>query len=409
MKILIVDDNPRRYERFVLALNELCISKDAIQLATSATDARHYLSKVKYDFMIIDILIPLRPEEAPDERHSRELLTELVETEELLKPRHIVGLSGYRDAADRIAPFFRERVWTVVEYNEQTDDWISQIVNCVDYVKAEIEAPCRSDYNVDVAVICALGDPELKAVLALPWSWGAARPIDDVTFVYDGKLPGSTETPISVIAAATTRMGMVSTALLSSKLIGVFRPRLLVMPGICAGVRGKVNLGDVVLGDPTWDYQSGKRTEGTEGGAFAISPHQLSVHPAIRSRFEQLRIDRKLLSSISDRWNGVVEHPLKLVIGPIASGSAVLADGRAMGEVRNQHRELCGIEMEAYGLYSAATSAAAPRPFVFALKSVCDFGDADKDDTMQRYAAYTSAEVLSAFLAQHFHELKDPL
>ena len=39
------------------------------------------------------------------------------------------------------------------------------------------------------------------------------------------------------------------------------------------------------------------------------------------------------------------------------------------------------------------------------LKSVCDFADPDKDDDFQAYAAYTSANLLWAFLKQYMNEL----
>ena len=60
--------------------------------------------------------------------------------------------------------------------------------------------------------------------------------------------------------------------------------------------------------------------------------------------------------------------------------------------LKSQHRKLTGIDMETYGVYSAADEAPLPQPSVFALKSVCDFADERKNDDFQAYAAYTSAE-----------------
>jgi nucleoside phosphorylase len=258
---------------------------------------------------------------------------------------------------------------------------------------------------VDLVIVCALSDPELKAVLTLPWGWKSARPVDDVTFVHDGSLTDAAGRSISVIAAATSRMGMVSTALLGAKLIDMFRPRFIAMTGICAGTRGKANLGDAIVVDPSWDYQSGKRSEVNDSSSFAIGPHQLPLHLAVRSRFDQLKTDRAFLSSIRDGWPGAPDQVFKLLMGPVASGSAVLADGRVMNEIRQQHRELCGVEMEVYGLYAAAATAASPRPIAFAVKSVCDFGEADKNDSMQHYASYTSAAILCEFVKRFFSEL----
>jgi len=161
------------------------------------------------------------------------------------------------------------------------------------------------------------------------------------------------------------------------------------------------------LADPSWDWQSGKRVRDNENSVFSIAPHQIHVPQNVRSSFEQLREDRALLLDIASHWEGSTPGPLRLHVGPVASGSAVLADGNVVGEIRHQHRELIGIEMEAYGVYSAATSAGHPRPVPLAIKSVCDFADPDKNDNFQRYAAYSSASVIRHLFEKNFARLKD--
>lgn len=95
----------------------------------------------------------------------------------------------------------------------------------------------------------------------------------------------------------------------------------------------------------------------------------------------------------------------RILPGPLASGSAVLSDGVIIGDVRNQHQELIGIEMEIYGLYAAAYSASDPQPAYIALKGVCDFADPDKEDGYQEYAAYASAQVLRILLERYADRL----
>jgi nucleoside phosphorylase len=165
------------------------------------------------------------------------------------------------------------------------------------------------------------------------------------------------------------------------------------MCGICAGVKGKVQIGDVLFADPSWDFQSGKRVSGD--ASFSISPHQLDTHALIRSHVEQLRADQGALAKIAAEYDGKAPNLTRIVIGPVASGSAVLADGTVIEEIKNsQHRELIGVEMEIYGLYAAAASSSMPQPLAFAMKGVCDYGDSNKDDLNQHYAAYASANVL---------------
>jgi nucleoside phosphorylase len=355
--------------------------------------------------MILDILLPLRAENEPEERHSQELLTEVLEGE-LNRPRYLIGLSASAQALDSVAPFFEEHLWAIIAYNDASDDWLGQVENCARYAIATTTNTEPQEYRTDIAVVCALPDPELRAVLALPWQWSAARPIDDLLFVHEGRFQ-TAGNEVRVCAAAATRMGMVSSALVSSKLIELLRPRFLVMVGICAGVKAKTGIGDVIVADPSWDYQSGKRVREKDAATFAISPHHIAAPAIIRTRFDQLKADRSALSGISEAWSNPPTQPPRLLCGPLASGSAVLADGESVNEIKAQHRDLLGIEMEAYGVYSAAAFASRPQPKAVAIKSVCDFADADKDDSAQRFAAYMSAQVMRVFFERYFDELRD--
>ncbi|MDQ8027603.1 MAG: hypothetical protein REJ23_02675, partial [Brevundimonas sp.] len=262
----------------------------------------------------------------------------------------------------------------------------------------------REQYGIDLAIVTALRDPELEAVLRNGWAWSPAEPLDDVSFIQKTTFESGGRT-FTACAATAPRMGMVSTALLSAKVIAELRPRVLVMTGICAGVPGKVNMGDVLLADPSWDYQSGKRVKDKSVTQFSISPHQLDVAEDVRSRVDQLGADKSFLRQVLDGWRADAPNGFKIEIGPVASGSAVLADGEALEDIKRQKRELIGIEMEVYGLYAAARAASSPRPTAFALKSVCDFADPDKKDAMQKFAAYTSASVMTELFKRYGTDL----
>lgn len=190
-----------------------------------------------------------------------------------------------------------------------------------------------------------------------------------------------------------------SAAITATKLIAKFAPRLCVMPGICAGITSKADIGDVVLAECSWDYQSGKAVhdEGSLPG-FEIDPHQISVDATIRSRFDQLSGDSTLLHSIWQDWPNRPVNPPKILRGPVASGSAVLADAEIVKQIVNQQRKTRGIEMEIYGVYAACAQSQEPRPLAIGMKSVCDFADSDKHDHWQAYASFVSARVMDAFL-----------
>ena len=408
MKILIADDQAKRYSRLVAALAAIGVEREDIEIVPSASDARERLAANQYELLILDILLPFRAEGEPMAQCSLDLLFELQEGDLEYAPGHIVGITADSRVAADSAARFADGTWTIVEYSESNDEWVNRIANCVRYLlndakQSNGKAP---EHRVDLAIVCALEKPELEEVLKLPWSWRSARPLDDVTFVHDGSFVVEGRT-ITVSATFSPRMGMVSTALRSATMIALLRPRLIAMCGICAGVKEKVRIGDVLFADPAWDFQSGKRVRDKENSTFSISPHQLHPPAIVRTHVEQIRADHVALARISTNFGSDAPGQTRLIIGPVASGSAVLADGQVIDEIKLQHRDLIGVEMEVYGMYAAAHGASQPQPRPFALKGVCDFADPDKDSKDQRYAAFASANILRLLMERFGPRLLD--
>ena len=97
-------------------------------------------------------------------------------------------------------------------------------------------------------------------------------------------------------------------------------------------------------------------------------------------------------------WRGRKhDTDLKVILGPVGSGAAVRTDEEAIEELQAQHRKTVGLEMEAFGVLSAAFASPLPEVRGFVMKSVSDFADPEKNDNFQEYAAYTSANVLKLF------------
>jgi nucleoside phosphorylase len=185
---------------------------------------------------------------------------------------------------------------------------------------------------------------------------------------------------------------------LAMKMIDRFKPRVLGMVGIAAGIRA--HFGDVLIADNVWDYGAGKRVAETGGkSAFLPAPDAIPLSPNLKSRFEVFGLEREILREIQSAWPGPSRTyaPLQSFIGPIASGASVLADRSTLDELVLRNRKLVGVEMEAYGVFTAARDCVDPRPQTFVMKSVCDFGDDEKNDDFQAYAAFTSARYLYEF------------
>jgi nucleoside phosphorylase len=190
-------------------------------------------------------------------------------------------------------------------------------------------------------------------------------------------------------------MGMPAAAVLTMKIINNFKPNYLVMAGITAGIKGQVNLGDILVADPSWDYGSGKIKDEEGEAVFYPDPQPIRLNPDIKELLTLISNNNSLLDEIKSKWPAEKpETSLKLHIGPVASGAAVLSHNSVIESIKKHNRKLLGVEMESYGVLYAATHCPKPRPIVIAIKSVCDFADSEKNDNYQRYAAYTSSSIL---------------
>ena len=404
VKVLVVDDNPIKIRRIVAALQDAESDRIAIDIAQSGVDARKALASVRYDLLILDIALPLRPEHSPDRKGGIKLLDEVTERSIYKKPISVVGLTGFSDLYQEFENHFRSRLWTLEYYDEAGDDWVERLKAKTKYIVARTDQKEATSYETDLCVIAALHTPELAALRSLDWGWSSANSLDEVNFYYEGNFRSAAKDR-RVISAAAPRMGMVASAILSLKMITVFRPRILAMVGVCAGIKEKCRLGDVILADPSWDWQMGKY----ENGVFSLAPDQIGVQTAISQRFVQLGEDSQLWFEIHRDFNGPKPDSVpRVLVGPVTSGSAVLADSRVLSEVKEQHRKLLGIEMELYGMYAAARDCSPPAPIVFGIKSVCDYADGKKDDKYQSYASHVSARTLEAFCERYGSDFLEP-
>ena len=81
----------------------------------------------------------------------------------------------------------------------------------------------------------------------------------------------------------------------------------------------------------------------------------------------------------------------RVIMQPMTTGSAVIADSGRMDQISEQHRQMAALDMETYGVYKASELANPRRPLFFGAKTVMDVGDQRKSDTYQEYGSIVSA------------------
>ncbi len=201
---------------------------------------------------------------------------------------------------------------------------------------------------------------------------------------------------LRIISAQQDEMGMTASAALTMKMIGLFAPEYVVMPGIAAGTGNitdisKQEYGDVLLASSVWNFSNGKYVSPSEAeivfGEVGFNPRPTVVN--ITGDY----LD-SILSYINSSENEYLTH-----FGPLASGTAVVANKSILQkQVLTRFEDTEGVEMEGYGVAYAATHAMNPKPHVIIAKSVCDFADERKDDVFQKFAAYTSCGLVKDLL-----------
>ena len=259
-----------------------------------------------------------------------------------------------------------------------------------------------NEYDYDIAIICALENPEFKAIKDLSENWVNVKK-DNTSLSFYETFFEFEQKKLKVIGISIDKMGMVPTAVLATQTIEMFRPRYLTMTGIAAGIKGEVELGDILVFNPSWDSGSGKLKINDDGkDLFEIDPKQETIDGDIILKIKELSNDTQFLNKLREDWKySKIKNVLSVHTGPVASGAAVIANENITSAIKLQSRKLLGIEMEAYGLIYASKHATKPKPEPLVIKSVCDFADKDKNDGFQEYAAYTSANFLYEYAKRY--------
>lgn len=351
--------------------------------------------------MLLDINLPKRADQHPVPDGGLEILRWLKTRGKQHRPPYIIGTSAYPDALVNAEGDFDNLLWKLVPFEHGSNSWRLALTNSVELLIDSISPPFGSDgstYSTDVLIVTALTEPELSAILELPCSWQKVDVKHDSSRYHRGRLE-TQDGYLDVVATAASDKGMTGAAVAVTKGIYSFRPRYVVMAGICAGLEKRTNLGDVVIANLCWDWGSGKIKVIAGEEVFHPAPYQYRLDESLRSAAENLKESGTLLEDVILHLpTGMLQHDPRIHIGPVASGASVLQSSAAMERVLKQHKDLLALEMEIFSIFFACHVSPLPRPKAFALKGVCDFGTEEKNDGHQEVAAALSARVLYNFL-----------
>lgn len=376
--ILVVDDDPEKADCVEATLqNELGFSM-AIERAETLSDAYGRITSSRIDIVVLDLLVPYIKNQLASAESGREFLQFL---ESYYPHIEVFGLSAFPNEITGHRKRFESLGRLLFHYNQTDTAWISGVKRCIERHVGRLGASSAFD---------AVGFFALEEEANPYVSLARERVPFDIRGIYAEALTFDIGAKnLRMLAVTLPSMGLVASASTCARCLSTVNARVAFMSGICGGYSSRCGMGDIIIASPAWDYQSGKWKEED----FKIAPLQVNLQPDVRSQLSRIANDAGTMERIDVEISRAFRRPSlapRVRLGPVASGSAVIASSSRLAEVEGQHRHVLAVDMEIYGFYFACTYTVDTIPF-FAAKSVVDFADKDKDDDFHKYGSEASA------------------
>lgn len=377
MNILLIEDESVKKDSLIALINSVETNDEKkIDYVKSLASARRKILSEKFDLIIFDIYLPLKDGNEHSVDVSEDILSDF--NHSINYQTESIAITKYEIVDIENIESFNELGITVVHYNENSDTW-------KDSLKQKI-AKLSDKASFDFLIFCALSKERdaYEKSIAEVGEKKIIKGLDCQEVTIEGR---------KGLCIQPARMGLVNMAITASKAIEYFQPKLVAMSGICAGVKGESNYLDLIIGDTCWEYQTGKY----KNKRFVQEPYQVSLDSSIKTELSHFISNEQIISKFKEGLYCSELSVSGVVLGPLSSGSAVIADEKKMEEIGLQHRKLKAIEMEMYALYEAANQSLS-RPIYFGVKSVVDLGDTLKDDAFHGPACVLSARFVAEFI-----------
>ena len=368
MRVLAIEDDKVKS----LKLERLARAIDAntkFVECPNISDAFRHLQSSKYDLIILDLMLPMVSGGTPVDVSNE--FVQVISKSALNGFTNIVALTAYEELFRSHEQSFAEAGIFLVHYDSESDSWEATVRSLLKRSAARPRA--------DFLVMCALelernAFESTRALVASPKTENGF----DVRRIRIGENIGS--------AILLPRSGLVNAAAVTASAIERYHPKLVAMSGICAGVRSRSKLGQVLVCDTCWEYQVGKYT----ARGFECEPYQTKIPERVRQKLTAICRSEKSEELIRGSRMPRVVEPTTPKMATMVSGSSVIADEKVRKKICEQHRKIDGVEMELSAVFRAVDLLDSSI-IVIGAKSVADYGDKRKDDGIQEIAALAAA------------------
>jgi len=282
----------------------------------------------------------------------------------------------------------------------------------VESLAAEFDA-ARGNAPIEVIVLTAL-PIELAAIhsaLGLSPNVGESKTPAGTTYWTAEVQSRKSSRALRVCVSSIGGAGNPDAAAAVTELATLMKPRLVLMVGIAAGLRGKCRLGEVVLSDRVVAYEpaaataiEGVSTEIRRPDGYRVAH---SIQQDVASYLADAGLRQRLLLHTVITPGGfptieadLVATALTVRSATIASGEKLLRDPERFQAIRALHGKIEVVEMEAAGVAAACHRSGAS---FLVVRGISDFGDGVKDDQFHGIAAKGAAIIAVDFVREGLH------
>lgn len=391
MKILILEDNLSKIDAII---SEIKAFEPEAEIFTSTNqfDFSTQLERNLYDLIIIDLMVPMYANNEPTD--LTETIIYKIRDEDCVNfNTQVLALTQYTEAAHKFLDIYSSVGIQIGKYSENAE-WKTLL-----FTNLRLSRPVK---KYDFVILCAL-QKEADAFMEIFPSMTKNISILGLVCrrVEIGDYKG--------LIVTCSRMGLVNAAITATKAIEYFKPNIICMSGICAGLKpDEINIYDIIISESCYQHDIGKW--GSDG--FISELYPVHLDPDVRTCINNIITDEQECKDISlnittsaDEFADKNIDP-KLAFGITSSGSNVIANDDMVKQIQTTHRKLVSLDMEIYSVYEAARMSSI-KPMYFSCKSIVDNGTPSKGDNYHRLACLFAARCTTKILKGLLYEVKD--
>lgn len=271
MRVVVFEDSDHKFDVIITNLIGKGVKENSVYRVKTIAEFLAISTK-QPDLYIIDIRMP-GVDGGETRSAGREILKMIDYSGNSRVP--VLAITAFPEEAEECRDEFAARGCIIYEFDRK-DMW-SQAIDI-------FLAQARDRGRYDFIIFTALRKERESYLLSRDASFeGVARyGVDHWDFEYEGKAGSIVLLP---------RMGLVVATAVVARVLEQYDPSVIAMSGICAGDPGNSKLGQLIIADPCWEYQSGKWLD----ELFEAEPYQVALERDIRLSLSKIIEDPALL------------------------------------------------------------------------------------------------------------------